>query len=120
MNLFAVGYRQMEFPVQESDDPLGPFENKPIYFNQKTGTDVVYEVRSPRLLRELRWKGSAMQNMTIEILDAKGTVVASSGPHQGGNKWAEFTLAFEPRAQFVLRFRNHISTWYFIAELELK
>ena len=120
MKLFPIGFRQMQFPVQETDDATAPFENKAVYFMQKTGTDVVYEVRSPRPLRELRWKGAAMQNMTIEVLDAKGNVVTTGGPYQGGNRWAEFAVTFEPRAQFSLRFRNHIGMWYLIAELELK
>ena len=110
----------MEFPVQEGEDALAPFAGKAMYFNQKTGTDVVYDVRSNRPLKQLRWKGAAMQNMMIEVLDAKNNVVGSGGPYQGGNKWAEFTVAFEPQKQFVLRLRNHVSTWYLIAELEFK
>ena len=120
MSLFAAGFKQRQFPAQESDDPLAPFKNKPAYFNQKTGTAVVYEVRSMRPLSHLRWKGAAMQNMLIEVLDANGKVLSSSGPHQGGNRWAEFTLDFDPLKQFTLRFRNYVSEWYLISELELK
>jgi hypothetical protein len=106
--------------VQVGEDPLGPFENKATYFNQKTGTDVVYEVRSTRPLKSLRWKGAAMQKMMIEILDAKGNVVASGGPYNGGNNWAEFSINFEPRKEFTLRLRNFVSMWYLVTELELK
>jgi hypothetical protein len=120
MKLFPVGYRQMQFPVQETDDATAPFANKVVYFNQKTGTDVVYRVRSPRPLRQVRWKGAAMQKMMIEIMDLKGNILTSGGPYEGANKWAEFSVTFEARAEFLLRFRNHISTWYMIAELELK
>jgi tRNA A-37 threonylcarbamoyl transferase component Bud32 len=120
MKLYPVGHREGKFPPQESDDATAPFNNKPIYFNQRTGTDVVYEVRSPWPVRQIRWKGAAMQNMTIEILDAEGRVVTRGGPYEGGNVWAEYTVTFEPRAQFVLRFRNRVSHWYLIAELELK
>jgi hypothetical protein len=120
MKLYPVGYKQMIFPKMENDDPLGPFKGQPIYFNQKTGTDVVYEINSPAPLRRLYWKGAAMQRMMMEILDAGGKVIASSGPHAGGNKWAEFTLDFPPTRRFILRFRNYISTWYFIDTLKLE
>ena len=120
MKMFPPGQHFGDFPAQEGQDPLAPFDNKAAYFMQKTGTDVVYDVRSPHALKSLRWKGAAMQNMTIEILDAKGTVLTTGGPYQGGNKWAEFSIAFEPRKEFTLRLRNHISMWYFVGELELK
>ena len=120
MKLFASGYKTGQFPAQDGDDPLGPFDNKPTYFQQQTGTDVFYDVHSPRPLKQLRWKGAAMRNMTIEVLDAKGNVITTGGPYEGGNKWAEFTVNFEPHKEFTLRFSNHISQWYLISELELK
>ncbi|HEY3323885.1 MAG TPA: serine/threonine-protein kinase [Planctomycetota bacterium] len=120
MKMFPSGQKFGEFPVQEGRDPLAPFENKAAYFMQKSGTDVVYDVSSSRPLKQIRWKGAAMQNMTIEILDTKGAVLTTGGPYQGGNRWAEFTVNFEPRKDFVLRFRNHVSVWYLIAEIELK
>jgi hypothetical protein len=120
MKMFPEGHKQGEFPAQAAQDPLAPFENKAAYFMQKTGTDVVYDVRSARPLKQLRWKGAAMQKMTIDILDAKGAVLTSGGPYNGGNTWAEFNVTFEPRKEFTIRLRNHVSVWYFISEIELK
>ncbi|MCW8133553.1 MAG: serine/threonine protein kinase [Planctomycetota bacterium] len=120
MQMFEAGARFNNFPPMEAADPLAPFSNKPAYFKQKTGTDVVYEVHSAQPFTSLRWKGAAMQNMTIEIVDMDGKSVKKGGPYQGGNQWAEFTLEFPPQKHFILRMQNHISTWYFINELEFK
>jgi hypothetical protein len=120
MKPYPVGFKQMAFPAMETDDPTGPFQGKPFYFDQRTGTDVVYDIRSDIRLRSLYWKGSAMQRMKIEILDAAGNILAEGGPYEGGNKWAEFTLEFPPSSRFTLRLRNHISTWYLIDTIRLQ
>ncbi|MGD0088404.1 MAG: protein kinase [Planctomycetota bacterium] len=123
MKLFEVGHREMQFPIQEADDATGPFQNKAVYFRQMgaTAVNVFYEVHSGRAFRQLRWKGAAMERMVIEIQDLKGKVLDRGGPYEGGNKWAEYTMDFEqPRKEFRIRFCNHVSTWYLIAELELK
>jgi len=106
MKLYAVGQKFGMFPDQKSDDALAPFRGEAVYFNQKTGTDSVYQVRSGRRLRRLYWKGAAMQEMTIEILDVAGNVLAKGGPWGGGNTWAEFTLDFPPTSRFTIRMRN--------------
>jgi hypothetical protein len=120
MKLFPLGHRQGMFPEQKTDDATGPFRGEPVYFSQVTGTDVVYEIRSGRRLSKLRWKGAAMQNMTFEILDAGGSLVAKGGPYGGGNVYAEFALEFPPLSRFTLRLSNHVSTWYFVDTIELK
>jgi hypothetical protein len=81
----------------ESDDPLAPFSGKPIYFDQRTGTDAVYRIRSGRPVTRVHWMGATMTPMRIEVLDLGGKIAAEKGPLGGGNPWAEFTLDF-PRA----------------------
>jgi serine/threonine protein kinase len=120
MKLYSVGQRFGTFPDQKGDDALAPFRGEAVYFQQKTGTDAVYQVRSGRKLRRLYWKGAAMQEMTIEILDQAGTVIAKGGPWGGGNTWAEFTMDFPPTNRFTLRMRNHISTWYMVDTVKLE
>jgi len=120
MKLYPVGQKQGMFPDQKSDDPLAPFRGEAIYFNQRTGTDVVYQVRAGRKLRRLYWKGAAMQAMTIEILDVSGAVLAKGGPWGGGNTWAEFTLDFPPTSRFTLRMSNHVSVWYLVDTVKLE
>jgi predicted Ser/Thr protein kinase len=120
MKPYPTGYQQGGFPVQKTTDPAGPFRGEPVYFDQRTGTDVVYEVRSGRSLRHLYWKGAAMTNMTFEVQDWSGNVVARGGPWAGGNTWAEFNLDFPPSNRFILRLRNHVSTWYLIDTLTLR
>ena len=61
-----------------------------------------------------------MVNMTFEVLDWGGTVLARGGPWGGGNNWAEFSLDFPPSNRFILRLRNHVSTWYLIDTITLK
>jgi hypothetical protein len=120
MKLYPVGTKQMAFPTMETEDATGPFQGKPVYFDQRTGKDVVYEIRSDTRFRSLTWKGAAMQQMKIEILDAAGNIVAEGGPYEGGNKWAEFTLEFPPSNRFTLRFRNFVSHWYLIDTIRLQ
>jgi predicted Ser/Thr protein kinase len=120
MKPYPVGQRFGMFPEQKSDDALGPFRGEPIYFNQKTGTDVVYQVRSGRKLKRLSWRGAAMVDMTIEILDLAGNVIAKGGPWGGGNTWADFTLDFPPTSRFSLRLRNHIGAWYLVDTVKLE
>ncbi len=120
MKPYPPGYQQGAFPAQKTTDPTGPFRGEPVYFDQRTGTDVVYEVRAGRVLRHLYWKGAAMVNMTFEVLDGSGNVLARGGPWGGGNQWAEFTLDFPPSSRFILRFKNHVSTWYLIDTLTLR
>jgi hypothetical protein len=119
MKLFPIGHRQGQFPEQKSDDPTAPFRGEAIYYDQRTGTDVVFEVRSGLKLKKLSWKGAAMVNMTIEVLDPVGTVLAKGGPWGGGNVWAEYSLDFPPSSRFSLRLRNHVSVWYLIDKIEL-
>jgi hypothetical protein len=120
MKLYPIGQKFGMFPDQKSEDPLAVFRGEAIYFNQKTGTDVVYQVRSGRRLRHLSWRGAAMQEMTIEVLDPSGNVLAKGGPWGGGNSWADFTLDFPPVSRFLLRLRNHVSVWYMIDTLKLE
>jgi len=120
MKPFPVGHKEMFFPAQETVDLLAPFAGKPIYFNQHTGKNVVYEVRSPKALSQLYFKGAAMFKLTFEILDLDGKTVAKGGPYEGGNKWGEFTLEFPPRRIFRLKVHNEAGNWLFINNLTFK
>lgn len=122
MKPFAVGKRYSPFPVQQTADALGPFTGKGVYFNQKTGKDVLYEIYSSRRVAAVHYKGAAIFKTTIEVLDPKGTPVAALGPLGGGNRWAQFVLEVPPAAgrHFFLRFRNHASTWFYINTLTLQ
>ena len=118
MQVEPVGTKHFE-PRQETDDATVVFQEKAVYFNQRTGKDVVYRVVSPVPLTGLRWKGAAMTNMTIDVLDAQGNSLGKGGPYNGGNRWAEYVLPFKPSTEFTLRISNHATRWYLIAELEL-
>jgi hypothetical protein len=120
MKLFPLGHKQGMFPEQKTDDATGPFRGEPVYFDQRSGTEALFEVRSGRRLSKLRWKGAAMQAMTIEILDISGAVVAKGGPYGGGNVMNEFALDFPSLSRFWIRLSNHISTWYFVDTIDLK
>ena len=120
MKPYPLGHRQGMFPEQKTDDATGPFRGEPVYFDQRSGTEAVFEVRSGRRLSKLRWKGAAMAAMTIEITDLSGTVVAKGGPYGGGNTWAEFTLDFPPLSRFWIKLSNHVSVWYLVDTIELK
>lgn len=79
------------------------------------------EITAARPVRGIYWKGAAMLKMTMEVLALDGMALARSGPHAGGNRWGEFTLAVPPAAgrRFRLRFSNHVSTWYYIHTVKL-
>jgi hypothetical protein len=116
----AVKHTEGGFPIQETIDPLGPFDGKPVYFDQKTGKNVVYDVRSPKTVSQVYFKGAAMFKMAIEVQDPDGKTVAKGGPYGGGNTWGEFTVEFPPRRIFRLKFYNEASTWLFINTLIIK
>jgi len=122
MRPYPPGSKQMSFPTQTTADPRGPFAGQPVYFQQKTGKNVVYEIQWHPPVRQIYYRGAAWKNMTIEVLNSKGAVLARTGPHGGGNKWSEVVLNLPPNAgnRFFLRFHNEISTWFFIARVEFR
>jgi len=112
------------FPRQQVVDPRGPFEGQPVYFQQNGKKDkaIYYEIEWNPPVREIQFRGAAMFNMTMEVLDAKGQVVARSGPHGGGNHWGQFGITVPPKvgSRFVLHFHNEASTWFFIGSLQMR
>jgi len=115
------GAQRGGFPVQQTDDPLGPFVGKGVYFSQTT-QEVFYEVLLRRRVRQLYWKGAASSNMRIEFLDLRGNLLGSAGPFNKGNTWSEHVVNIPPRAgtHFVLRFHNEAGSWYYIDTIRLK
>ncbi len=121
MKPLAKGTRHRSFPAQDTDDAVGPFSGKGVYFDQKTGRDVVYEIYSSRPIRGVYYKGGAIYGTTIEFLDVRGKRIAGVGPFSGGNAWAEFTLKL-PRGSpnhVLLKFHNTASGWFYIDTLKL-
>jgi hypothetical protein len=116
MTPFKAGKRYSPFPVQKGDNALGPFSGSGIFFNQKTGKDVIYEIHTSRPIRVLYYKGGAIFNTTIEVFSPSGKRLAGIGPLKGGNKWAEYTLKLPRNAgnHVFLRFHNTASTWFYI------
>jgi len=113
---FKAGKRCGKFPVQKGHSALGPFSGSGVYFDQKTGKDVVYEIRTSRPIRVLYYKGAAIFGTTIEFFSPSGKRIAGMGPLKGGNSWQEFTLKL-PRSvgnHVFLRFHNTASTWFYI------
>ena len=117
---FKAGRRYDAFPVQKGDDALGPFSGSGVYFDQKTGKDVVYEIRTSRPIRTLYYKGAAIFGTTIEFFSPSGKRIAGMGPLTGGNKWAEFTLKLPRGAgnHVFLKFHNTASHWFYIDTLK--
>jgi hypothetical protein len=122
MRPFPAGYQTGIFPKQEGDDPLGPFSKKGIFWDQRTGKTVLYEIHYPpgsAGATSLHFRGAAMSRMMIEVLDMTDKVVASSGPHSQGNVWGEFDVKFPAAKDFKIRVTNSASTWLFIEHLKL-
>ncbi len=121
MKPFKKGKRYSPFPVQETEDAMGPFSGKGVYFDQKTGKDVIYEIYSSRPIKGVYYKGGAIYSTTIEFLDVRGKRLAFMGPLKGGNRWAEFTLKLPRGApnHIFLKFHNTASTWFYIDTLKL-
>jgi len=117
---YKSGTRFDSFPVQKTKDGLGPFAGKGVYFNQRTGQDVIYEIYTSRPIKGLYYKGAAIFSTTIEFFDARGKRIAGIGPLSGGNRWAEYTLKLPRTAgsHLFLRFHNTASTWFYIHTLK--
>jgi len=121
MTPFKIGKQYKPFPVQKTADGLGPFSGKGVYFDQKTGKDVIYEIYSSRPIKGVYYKGGAIFGTTIEFLDARGKRIAGMGPLRGGNSWHEFTLKIPrgSRNHMFLKFHNTASSWFYIDTLKL-
>ena len=119
---FKAGAKQGSFPVQKGIDCRGPFAGSGIYFDQKTGKDVVYEIRTSRRIKAIYYKGAAIFNTTIEVFSPSGKRLAGLGPLKGGNSWAEYTLKFPRTAgnHVFLRFHNTASTWFYIDTITIQ
>ncbi|MDP6544279.1 MAG: hypothetical protein QGH60_09830 [Phycisphaerae bacterium] len=113
---FKAGKKCGQFPVQKGDDALGPFSGSGVYFDQKTGKDVIYEIHSSRPIRVMYYKGAAIFSTTIEFYSPSGKRLAGMGPLKGGNSWQEFTLKLPRNVgnHVFLKFHNTASTWFYI------
>jgi len=121
MRPFKKGKKFMSFPVQESEDARSPFAGKGVYFDQKTGKDVVYEIRLARPIRAIYYKGAAVFKTRIEVWSPKGKLLSGIGPLKGQNTWAEFTLKVPRTAgrHFFLKFHNTAGQWFYIDTIKL-
>ncbi|MBL7219750.1 MAG: hypothetical protein ISS69_06540 [Phycisphaerae bacterium] len=119
---FKAGKKFDSFPVQKDADALGPFSGSGVYFNQKTGKDVYYEIHTSRPIKSIYYKGAAIFNTQIQVLNPRGKPLAVMGPLKGGNSWAEYTLELPKGAgnHVFLKFRNDASTWFYINTITLK
>ena len=122
MKPFPTGTAYGPFAPQATEDATAVFSASGVYFNQHTGQDVVYDVTLPNRFKEIYYKGGAWREMTLEVLDPSGKVVAKIGPLGGGNQWCETVLAVPPGLgpRFFLRFHNTISDWFYIHSIEFR
>ncbi len=114
MSPFKSGAKQGKFPVQKGADARSPFLGSGVYFDQKTGNEVVYEIFSSSSIKSIYYKGAAIFNTRIKAYSAKGKLLATLGPLKGGNSWYEYTLDL-PKGyhnHVFLTFRNDASTWF--------
>ena len=122
MKPFPPGFTTNGFPIERADDPCLPLTGEGVYFQQKTGRDVVYDVRSDRPITEVYFRGAGLDKMLIEVSDPQGNSIARIGPLGGGNRWGEFVLAIPSRTprEFRLRLHNEIGDWLYVDRLELR
>ncbi len=122
MTPLKAGAKKGKFPVQKSPDARSPFAGGGVYFDQKTGNKVVYEIYSSRSIKGIYYKGGAIFNTHIEVYSARGKLLASLGPLKGGNSWYEYTLDL-PKGyhnHVFLQFRNDAGSWFYINTIKLK
>ncbi|MDP6634430.1 MAG: hypothetical protein QGG42_06000 [Phycisphaerae bacterium] len=122
MSPFKAGTRQGKFPVQKGVDCRSPFAGSGIYFDQKTGKEVWYEIFSSSRIKSIYYKGAAIFNTHIQVYSPKGKLLASMGPLKGGNSWYEYTLKLPSgfHNHVFLKFRNDASTWFYINTIKLE
>ena len=118
---FKAGKKHGKFPVQKGANPLSPFSGGGVYFDQKTGKDVVYEIYSSGPIKGIYYKGAAIFDTHIQVFNPRGKLLAGMGPLKGGNSWHEYTLKLPSSAgnHVFLKFRNDASTWFYINTLKL-
>jgi len=116
--------RHGRFPVQQTADPLGPFDGQGVYFQQRQhkDRDLYYEIESSTPAHAIRYEGAATFQMMMEVLDRDGrTVLASAGPFNEGNNDSQHVVKLPERAgnRWILRFHNRASTWFYIERITL-
>ena len=121
MSPFKSGAKEGKFPVQKGADARSPFAGGGIYFNQKTGKEVWYEICSTRKIKGIYYKGAAIFNTHIQIYSPKGKLLAKMVPLKGGNSWYEYTLKLPSgyHNHVFLKFRNDATKWFYINTLRL-
>ena len=100
-------------------DPVAPFFDGPVYFDQRTGHDAYYEVRTVRPVTKLRVRIVAAADFVLGIIGANGNTLARIGPHGVGNNWAEFEATFAASTYFVVRIHNEAGHWVMIDRIFL-
>ena len=124
MKPYPAKTRHCRFPVQQTADPLGPFEGRGVYFQQRQHRDreLYYEIESRTPVHAIRYEGAATFQMMMEVLDHDGqTVLASAGPFNEGNNESRHIVKLPQSAgrRWVLRFHNRASTWFYIGKITL-
>ena len=125
MKPYPKGTRMGKFPVQETDDPAGPFSGQGVYFQQRRrqDVDVYYLIERKKPVKEIIYRGAATFNMKMQLLDARGNLVmANAGPFKKGNNYSEHSIKVPAHTgrRFILRFTNQASVWFYIEKLTLK
>jgi hypothetical protein len=115
MKPYPVGTRFNHFPACEVADPSGPFHGRAVYFDQRTGKDVVYSVRTVTAASKITVRMAAMKGCVIEVFASyNGEVIGKVGPLGGGNTWGQFEVEFPGQRGFAIRIHNDVSTWLLI------
>jgi serine/threonine protein kinase/Leucine-rich repeat (LRR) protein len=118
------GEEQGNLPPQLTDDPCGPFIEEPVYFDQRTGEDLIYDIQSDRPVEEVLFRGAGMQGMHMEALDSQGKILSQVGPIDRSSRWDvdTFFLLIPGGAatKFRLRVHNDAIQWLLIDTLRLR
>lgn len=110
------GLNGIPFAVMDTDDPTDVIRAKPVYFNQRTGSEIRYSVNSTVELSKLVYSGVAFKNFSIRIFD-RGKVRAECGPFTYGNAQKTIEVPLPGLNHFEIRINNHSSDWLLIKEI---
>lgn len=117
---FPKKHKEGNFPEMLTDDPEDVMRGRPIYFDKKTGMQMIYQVSSPKPLSKLSYTGAAFANFFIEIHNTENEKIASVGPIGGGNILKTVDLTFPDTMNFKIVIKENSGNWTLIKDLKLE
>ena len=124
MKPYPVGYKRNDAGgnVQTTLDATRVFYGTPVFFDQHTGQEVIFNVTSSVPIRRIVYTGMAYDKWVMEAIDFSGRSLASTGQPMGGGNH-QYTVGMDipgGATNFKLVVKNRIRDWLLIQAIRFE